>query len=101
MPLWTQVIAVIVVLTVIVVPLLILSERRSWQRVESWHCPDCGSVFGARQQRRFWGVKRDPNVAGLPIGGPILNCSRCQRDFAFDGDGRQVDDRREYVHRTA
>jgi len=101
MSLWTQIIGVVVVLATVVVPWLMWSERRSWRLVESCHCPDCGAVFGAQSQRRFWGVKRDPQVAGRPVGGPILHCAGCQGDFAFDGGGRQVDDQREYVRRSA
>ena len=75
-------------------------ERCAWRRHESWHCPQCGSLFGMQKRRQFWSVRRDPHIAGLPTGGPILHCASCQREFAFDGDGRQVDDHREYVERA-
>ena len=100
MPLWMQILAVVIGATILVVQMLMRSERRGWRRVESWRCPECGSAFGAQQQRRFWSVRRDPHIAGLTTGGPILNCASCQREFAFDGDGRQVDDHREYVERA-
>jgi hypothetical protein len=101
MPIWMQVAAVVILATIIVVPILRWSEQRARRRYESWSCPECRSAFGAQQQRRFWAVKRDPYVAGLPRGGPIMHCPRCQRDFAFDGDGKQVDEQRNYVQRES
>jgi len=95
-----QILAAVIGATILVVPLLVRSQRRGWLRVESWRCPACGSAFGAQRQRRFWSVRRDPHIAGLPTGGPIVRCPSCQREFAFDGDGRQVDYHREYVEKA-
>ena len=97
MPLWIQIIAVVIAATIVVVPLLMWFERRAWRRHESWPCPVCGSPFGEQHKRRFWAVHRDPHLPSAPAGGPILRCPSCQRDFAFDDSGRQVDEHREYV----
>jgi len=101
MPLWMQFLAIVVGATVVVVPLYIWSDRRAQRRQESWCCPDCGCAFGPKSGRGFWMIKRDPEIAGLPSGGPVLHCASCQRDFQFDYRGRQVDDHREYVKKVA
>src|SRR5258708_18927128 len=101
MPIWLQVLCVVGVV-VLLTPLIAWADNgrmaRSQRRYESWICPQCGMIFGP-QPSRGWAVRRDPHVPGAAMGGPILRCSVCARDFAFDGDGRQVDDHREYVQR--
>ena len=79
MPLWMQILAVVIGATILVVQMLMRSERRGWRRVESWRCPECGSAFGAQAAATILvGTTRSAH-RGLPTGGPILHCASCQR----------------------
>ena len=40
MPLWMQILAVVIGASILVVQMLMRSERRGWRRVESWRCPE-------------------------------------------------------------
>src|SRR4051794_23943946 len=100
MLIWLQVVCIVGVV-LLLTPLIAWADNRHRARAqrlyESWRCPKCAEVFGPQAQQRGWGIKRDPYVPGAPMGGPILHCSHCDADFAFDGEGRQVDDHRKYV----
>jgi hypothetical protein len=100
MAIWLQVLC-IVAAVILMTPLIGWADNRSRLRAqklyETWSCPRCGNIFGPQKEHKFWAAKRNPSVRGLPTSGPLIRCSHCNADFAFDGNGREVDERRNYV----
>ena len=100
MPLWAQIGGVLLFAFIAASTLAWLDnqgQRRAQKRYETWPCPKCGRPFGPQTENTNWVTKRDPQVTGKPTGGPILFCSNCNLQFAFDTKGREVNDQREYV----
>jgi len=97
MPQLLQYAGMVLGLTAIALVLLAWLERRRRKRCESWHCPKCGVMFGSQAPVTEWGIRRDPEGAGVPTGGPVLRCSACGREYRFSWSGRLVNESGEYA----
>ena len=76
--------------TVLIIALVVWSERRDERRYESWRCPRCGTAFG-RQPRTAWSARVDPRPSsGVPTSGPALSCATCAREYWFGDKGQLV-----------